>query len=330
MLKKFAILLLLCFILVSNGVFAMMPRVQFPEWNKTTIKITDWDPVTGILTLTVEVEANKIPIEKVYSKPYLQNNFKKSLPKYEKENIKQGDKAVFIHKLNIKNNTSNWIEMDVRAKPDITGLKLLIRSQYPNNPTMKEILEAEADNIKSPIFIGTSMPILARDDIAMKVTPEIAFTPKFSHKDINYYIWLPLDTAESKTTNSAIKLFKEAIKDKNFKTVEASGENLIKRFETNKRTITFKKSNGDNFAIPTKIAKEMIQADIVCIRMILTGETEKLEKTYSSMNPSYTKAFIAYNLYAFFKSINQNDKAEKYKKEALSEQPAWPLLKNNN
>jgi hypothetical protein len=46
------------------------------------------------------------------------------------------------------------------------------------------------------------------------------------------------------------------------------------------------------------------------------------------MEPGYHKAFTAYNLYALFKSLKKDEKAEIYKKEALKELPAWPILKN--
>ena len=97
MMRKNLTLLAIIFslILIASGAFAMVPRVKFPEWNHTSIKITDWDPIKGIVTITVEIEANKIPIEKCYSQPYLQSNFNKLLSKYEKDNIKQGEKAVF-------------------------------------------------------------------------------------------------------------------------------------------------------------------------------------------------------------------------------------------
>ncbi len=326
MLKRITVLtFIFLFISIVNGVFAMVPRVRFPEWNKTEIKITDWNPSKGILTITVEVEANRIPIEKVYSQPYLQSNFNKILSKFEKDNIKQNEKAVFVHKLNIKSNTSNWLEMDVRAKPDVAGLKLLIRNEYVNRPTMREILESEANQIKSPIFIGTSMPLLVRDDIALSVTPEIAYVPSFEYNNQKMYVWMPLDSAESQTTNSAIKLFREAISKKDLKNIEATGQNLIKRFNTENRNIVFKKANGDNFAIPTKVAIEMLETDIKSIKAALSNNLEELENYYNSMNPCYSKAFVAYNLYSLYKSSNK-EKSAKYKKEALSEQPAWPLL----
>ncbi len=328
--KKIAVLLfVLCLVSVVSGVFAMTPRIRFPEWNKTNIKITDWDPIKGILTITVVIEANRIPIEKAYSQPYLQSNFNKVIPKIEKENIKQGDKAVFTHRLNIKSNTTNWVEMDIRAMPDIAGLKVLLRSEYADNPAMRDILEMESDQIKNPVFIGTSMPILVRDDIALNVTPEIAFVPSFIHNNQKYYIWLPLDTAESKTTNSAIKIFKTALEGKDLKKIEAAGQNLIERFNTEKRTIVFKRGKGDNFAIPTKVALEMLRANIVSLKAILNNNTDELEKFYSEMKPCYTKGFIAYNLYALFKSAGNTAKASKYKNEALTEKPAWPLLKND-
>ena len=331
---------------IASGAFAMVPRVKFPEWNHTTIKITDWDPVKGILTITVEIEANKIPIEKCYSQPYLQNNFNKLLSKYEKENLKQGEKAVFTHKLNVKSNSENWLEMDVRAKPDITALKLLIRSEHVNNPAMREVLEAEADQIMAPIFIGTSMPILTRDDIAISATPEIAFTPTFIHEGNKYYIWTPLETVDNQTTNSAIKLFIEAIKEKDAKKIEATCQNLIKRFDTEKRNVVVKRNveqeaskkaltsrtqnnitNPVKFIIPTKIVLEMLTSDLVCMKAIINKNPEELEKAYNAMKPSYSKAFTAYNLSTLYKSLNKKEKAEKYKKEALKELPAWPALK---
>lgn len=338
--------IIFCLIFIASGAFAMVPRVKFPEWCNTIIKISDWDPIKGILTITVEIEANKIPIEKCYSQPYLQSNFNKLLSKYEKENIKQGEKAVFTHKINIKNNTENWLEMDVRAKPDIAGLKLLIRSEHANNPAMREILEAEADNIKSPVFLGSSMPILTRDDIALSATPELAFTPTFTHEGIKYYMWTPLETADNKTTNAAIKLFLESVKEKDIKKIEATCQNLIKRFDTEKRSIVVKKKSEPQnankqlseksrqssvpvrFAIPTKMVLEFLKTDLLCMKAILNKNPEELESAYKGMKPGYPKAFAAYNLHALYKSLKKEEKAEIYKKEALKELPAWPALKN--
>ena len=347
--KNLALLaIIFCLIFIASGAFAMVPRVKFPEWNHTTIKISDWDPIKGILTITVEIEANKIPIEKCYSQPYLQSNFNKLLSKYEKGNIKQGEKAVFTHKLNIKNNTENWLEMDVRAKPDIAGLKLLIRSEHSGNPAMCEVLEAEANQIKAPIFLGYSMPILTRDDIALCATSELAFTPTFIHEENKYYIWTPLETADNKTTNAAIKLFLDAVKEKDAKKIEATCQNLIKRFDTEKRSIVVKKKtdpelakrpsydklspapNLVRFTIPTKTVLDFLRTDLVCMKAILNKNPKELEDAYNDMKPGYAKAFAAYNLYTLYKSLKKTEKADIYKKEALKELPAWPLLLNKN
>lgn len=326
--RYFALIItILCLISVTSGVFAMTPRIKFPEWNNTTIRFSDWDPAKGILTLTVTIEANKIALSKIYSQPYLQSSFKTIQNRFEKDALKYGEKVTFTHRLNIKSNTDNWIEMDVRAKPDIAGLKCLIRSEYVNSDAMCGILEAEADSIKAPLFIGTSLPVLVRDDIALDVTPEIAFTPSFEYNKSNYYVWMPLDSAESKTTGSAIKLFKEAIEKKDLHAIEATGQNLIKRFDTDKKAIVFKRAKGDNFMIPTKIAVEMLNADIATLKAILSGKAEELENSYKTMKPCYTKAFLAYNLSLLFNSLNQKEKAQTYIKEALTENPAWPAAK---
>ena len=346
MMRKNLALLAIIFslIFIASGAFAMVPRVKFPEWNHTTIKLSDWDPVKGILTITVEIEANKIPIESCYSQPYLQSNFNKLLSKYEKGNLKYGEKAIFTHKLNIKTNSENWLEMDVRAKPDIAGLKMLIRSEHTGNPAMCEVLEAEANQIKAPVFIGTSMPILTRNDIALSATPEIAFTPSFIHDGQKYYIWTPLETVDNKTTNSTIKLFLEAVKEKDVKKIEATCQNLIKRFDTEKRNIVVKRNpttetekdssanktsltaNQVKFIIPTKMALEMLKTDLASMKAILNKNPEELENVYNNMKPGYPKAFAAYNLYTLYKSLKNPEKAEVYKKEALKEIPAWPLL----
>lgn len=327
--NKFALLtIIMCFITMVNGAFAMTPRVKFPEWNKTSIILSDWDAIKGILTITVQVEANRINLGKTYSQPYLQSSFNTLLTRQEKDEIKQGDKAEFVHRLNIKSNTENWLEMDIRCMPDVAAMKYLIRKEYSGNPAMLEILEAEANEIKAPIFIGTSMPILVRDDIAISATPEIAFIPSFNYNGNNYYIWLPLDTAESQTTCSAIKLFKAAIESKDAQKIEKTGIALLNRFDTDQKSIVFKKANGDNFMIPTKVALEMLKADIICLKAVLTNKTDELESELEKMSPSYTKAFMAYNLSALFKSLGDKEKLLKYKRMALSEQPAWPLAES--
>lgn len=327
--RKLALFItILCLISITSGVFAMTPRVKFPEWNNTSIKIADWNPERGVLTLTVTIEANRIPLEKVYSQPYLQSSFKTIQNRFEKDSLKYGEKVTFTHRLNIKSNSNDWLEMDVRAKPDVAGMKNLIRSEYVNNEAMCGILESEADNIKAPLFIGTSLPVLVRDDIALDVTPEIAFTPSFENNKASYYMWMPLDSAESKTTSSAIKLFKEAVEKKDLQAVEATGQNLIKRFDTDKRAIVFKRAKGDNFMIPTKIAVEMLNADLATFKAVLSNNPEELENTYKAMKPCYTKSFLAYNLSVLYKSLNQADKAKTFKEEALAENPAWPAAKN--
>lgn len=326
--KYFALLVtILCLVTITSGVFAMTPRVKFPEWNNTSFKITDWNPQKGILTLTVTVEANRTPLSKIHSQPYLQSNFNTIQSRYEKDFLEYGKKATFNHRINIKSNTTNWVELDVRAMPDIAGLKILTRSAYSKEPALSAILEAEADQIKSPIFIGTSLPILVRDDIALTVTPEIAFSPSLEHKGSKYYLWIPLDSAENPTTTSTIKLFKEAINKKDLSSIEAAGQNLVNRFSNNKRAIVFKRAKGDNFMIPTNIALEMLRTDISTLKAVLTDNPTELEKEYKAMPPCYTKAFAAYNLSQLFKSLGNEEKAKIYLNEALLENPAWPLAK---
>lgn len=328
MCKRLKILLfLLAFVYLAEGAFAMSPGTRFPEWNKTDIRLTDWDPARGLLTVEVTIEANRIPISKVYSQPYLQSSFNTILARYEKEGIKQGDKAVFTHRLNVKSNSDNWLEMDIRALPDLAGLKMLIRSEHANNPATLRILEAEANQIKSPIFIGGSLPILTRNDIALSVTPEIAFSPSFSFNNSNYYIWLPLNSAENQTTSSSVKLFKAAVKKKDAAQIEITGQNLINRFSSDKKSIVFKKPNGDNFTIPSKIAVEMLNADIISLKAILSNDPTELEKAYKALPSCYTKAFIAYNLAVLYKSLNKTEKSQEYLLQAIEEQPAWPLAK---
>lgn len=328
--KQLAIIaIILCFISIVNVVSAMTPRIKFPEWNNTNINITDWDPVKGILTITVTVEANKIPLKKVYSQPYLQSSFNTILTRFEKDAVKYGEKAVFNHRLNVKSNTTNWVEMDVRAMPETAGLKYLIRKEHSNNPAMSEILEAEANQLKAPVFIGTSLPILARDDIALRATPEIAFTLDFEHNKNNYYIWMPLDSAESQTTSSAVKLFKEAVAKKDLHSIETTAQNLIKRFDSDKKSIVFKRTKSDdNFMVPTKVAIEMLNADLLTLKAVLKNDVSELESSYKGMKPCYTKAFLAYNLAVLYKSLNQQEKSKLYIKEALKENPAWPKAKS--
>lgn len=327
--RSFALFItILCLITISSGVFAMTPRIQFPEWNSTTIRISDWSPEKGILTLEVTVEASRIPLKKIYSQPYLQSNFNKIQSRFEKEELKYGEKVTFKHRLNLSSNSTNWIEMDVRAMPDIPALKHLSRAENSKTPAVCKILESEADQIKAPIFIGTSLPILLRDDIALSVTPEIAFSPDFEHSNTRYYIWMPLDSAESQTTNSAIRLFKEAIQKKDPASIEATGQSLIKRFDTGKSSIVFKRSKGDKFMIPTKVAMELLKADISILRAVLSGKTEELEKEYLAMKPCYSKPFIGYNLARLFEQAGNKEKAKLYLDEALKENPAWPLAKS--
>ena len=78
---------------------------------------------------------------------------------------------------------------------------------------------------------------------------------------------------------------------------------MIKRFNTENKNIVFKKANGDNFAIPTKIATEMLEANIKSLKAALNNNTEELEKYYNSMAPCYSKAFIAFNLYSLYKTF---------------------------
>lgn len=338
----FAVIMALCisFFAIAPA-NAMVPQVRMPEWQKTRVYISSWEPNSGKLSVCVELTA-LTNISEVSCKMNLENsnekddtityeitlpgtNNKKTIKSNVIDSLPQNSKATFKKVFNVKPDTCDWLDINLRAKPDANDLKRIIEKDYANNPTIHLILKNEIDNIKNPIYIGKITPILARNDIAITSVKDSA--PNLEKIDSeDCYFWYPETAAGKGFEAESLRTFSVAVAAKNTKNAETIGNILIKRLSASNRPLIITKSSGDSFAIPPLVAIDLIASDIATLKAFKLNNADFIQRALNDMKESDIKSMLKYNLAALMKKQGSNNEFQKIIQELKTAYPAWPLL----
>lgn len=304
---------------------AMTPEIRLPEWQRSKIDISEWQPEQSLLTLRVDIEAPTVQLEKISSRLYLPEALSQDAGKHERPQLKKGERVIFMHQITVKPGFAGWAEIELSAQPAKAEIIGLIKSQHSQKPATAAILEAEAMTIDKPLSFGRSMPLLVREDIAISTAPEMAFKPEFKFKDRQMYLWYPEAGMGKGLTAEGLKAFVGALAAGNFRTAESAGNMLIKKLETSNEPLTLHKENNETFSIPAQIAISLIKANLQTLQAIDTQKTEGLELYIDQMQPGYTRPFMMFNLAALHEGLKNKKAAIAWYEKARQEMPAWPL-----
>ncbi len=318
-----------CFSLAAACLPAMTPEIKLPEWQRSKIDISDWEPDNKILTVRVDIEAPSVKLENISSQLHMPAELAASGSRHERPVLKKGDKVIFLHKLSIKPDFAGWAEVELKAQPSQTELLQLIKEKHSKEPATSAILEAEAMTIKEPLFFGRSMPLLVRDDIALCTAAETAFKPDYKALGTEFYLWYPESGFGKGLTNEGLKAFTGAIAAGNLKTAESAGSMLIKKLEAGNEPLTLSRANNETFAIPSSVAVELIQANLMTLKAIVNKDPVAFESLIENLKPGYTRPFLMYNLASLYESQKSRGKARIWYEKAIAEIPAWPLAQKN-
>lgn len=317
--------LLLTMIISANGVNAMNPEVRLPEWNRTSFTISEWKPEEGILVVRVEIAANAVTLRQISSKLHLPEKLSQQADLRERKILKKGDKAVFFHRISVKPDYYGWIEIDLRAMPDQVELLELVRKTHANEPITAKILEEEAKTVVQPISIGTSFPLLLRKDIAIGSSEEMTFKAEYKAGQKVFYMWYPPAGIGKGITAEGIKAFDAAVRLGNLVKAEAAANMLVKKFTSFDEPLVLEKDNGESFAIPARMAIDLINADMLSLRAICSNTTTELEKSLETMPASFIRPFLYFNLGVLYENNKDFARAQGAFKKALTDLPVWPM-----
>jgi hypothetical protein len=304
---------------------AMTPEIRLPEWQRSRIDISEWKPEQNLLTIRVDIEACNVQLENVSSQLHLPTELGSTSQKHERALLRKGDKVVFLHKVSVKPDFSGWAEVELKALPSQTEILQMIKEKHSKEPVTSAVLEAEALTIKEPLFFGRSMPLLVRDDIALCTAAETAFRPDYKASENEFYLWYPESGFGKGLTGEGLKAFSGAISTGNLKVAESAGGMLLKKLETAKEPLLLARDNNETFSIPSGVAIELIEADLMTLRAVINKDPASFETLVERMKPGYTKPFLMFNLASLFRSQNKNSKARDWYQKAAEEIPAWPL-----
>lgn len=314
-----------CLFMNSNSVQAVTPQVRLPEWNRTSFAIAEWKPDQSILVISVSVEASQVGLSKISSQLHVPEELNVPVDRHERETLGKGDKAVFLHKISVKKGFSGWFELDVRALPDQSEMLALVAKQHANEPLTRKILEEEIKTIERPMHIGTSLPILLREDAALSTMPEAAFTADLEYGNRKYYLWYPPEGLGKGITAEGLKTYSAALRTASLAKSESAARMLLRKLETSSEAIGIEKANGETFMLPAKVAADLISANQLTMQALFGAKPEILEEHLSAMRPGYTRPFLYYNLALLANSLKKRTQAIKHLESALADQPAWPL-----
>ncbi|EKD82055.1 MAG: hypothetical protein ACD_39C01501G0002 [uncultured bacterium] len=314
-----------CLFMNSSAVQALSPQVRLPEWNRTSFAISEWKPDQGILVISVSVEASQVGLSKISSQLHAPEQLNIPVDRHERATLAKGDKAVFLHKVNVKEGFAGWFELDVRAQPEQSEMLALVAEKHAKEPLTCKILEEEIRTIEQPIYIGTSLPVLLRKDVALNTVPEAAFSNDLEQSDRKYYLWYPPEGLGKGITAEGLKTYSAALRTASLAKSESAARMLLRKIETSNEPIGIEKTDGETFMLPAKVAADLISANQLTMRAVTGAKPEILQKHLNTMQPGYSRPFLYYNLAVLESSLKKRALAIKYLETALAEQPAWPL-----
>jgi PHD/YefM family antitoxin component YafN of YafNO toxin-antitoxin module len=309
----------------SHQAQAVTPQVRLPDWHSTSFSLAEWKPEEGILVISVMVKADQVDLSDISSRLYAPAELNIPVDRHERKTLKKGEKTLFMHKINVKPGFAGWIELDIRAMPDRDGLLELAAKNHAKEPLTLKIVEEEIKTISQPLFIGTSLPVLLSDDIAISTMPEATFRNDFEADDCKYYLWYPPEGLGKGITAEGLKVYSTAIRSGSLTKSESAARMLLRRFETNSEPITIEKKNGETFMLPTAVAADLIEANQLTLQAVTSKRSEELARRLATMEPVYTRPFLYYNLAILENSLKKKTPAIKHLEQALSDLPAWPL-----
>lgn len=319
------LLIICCMFMNSHQVQAVTPQVRLPDWHTRNVSLTEWKPEEGILVISVMVKADQVDLSEISSQLFAPAELNIPLDRHERKTLKKGDKALFMHKINVKPGFAGWLELDIRAMPDRDGLLELAASKHAKEPLTLRIIEEEIKTISQPLFIGISLPVLLNDDIAISTMPEATFRNDFEVDGSKYYLWYPPEGLGKGITAEGLKAYSAAIRSGSLPRSESAAKMLLRRFETNSQPITFEKEKGETFMLPTTVAADLIEANQLTLQAVTKQRSEELIRRLATMKPVYTRPFLYYNLALLENNLKKKAAAIKYLEMALTDLPAWPL-----
>lgn len=325
---KTIITLMAMFTAITCVATAMTPQLTLPQWQETKITFTQWEPEKNELSLEITVNALDISIENLTCElSSSDGNVKIMTPSHKTGLVKPKQKATFKTLIKIKPETSFWLDVALRGKPDTKVLAEKVSEKYKNQPNLKMVMESEVAQIKDSLYFGRLLPVLARADVALSGVPETTMTA-ISHKEKKYYMWQPEPTMGRGFEAESLKTFAAAVRQKNHANAEKIGTVLSNRLKSNNTPITIEKANGDSFMIPVKVANMLIKANIATLAAFKDENPEELETFIKETEPSDVRLMAKFNLGQLHLSLNNKGKAQSIFREIAKQLPSWPLLQS--
>jgi hypothetical protein len=320
---KIFIALMLLFITTSR-LFAVSPDIRLPKWYETKMAISEWNPEQNQLGVKIELKAIATDLHDVSCSLSFNG---KITDIRQKKVVSANDTAIFLFNLQAGNNKNGWIDIDLKARPDKTGLKKQV-NKIVGQPLSKELMLNEIKKMNAPVLLGTSIPFFINDDIAIGTTADMAFKPVLSIENRKIYLWLPPENIDSGLTAESFKAFQKAIDSQNYSSAIAACKLLLRRLDQKNKPIEINKKNGEKFLIPVKVLKEILIVNHATLSLIDKRIDTELKSAVDSTKTSFIKAFAMFNLGQFYLQKKETNKGYELIEMAISEVPSWPLAKN--
>lgn len=326
---KTCLLSLLLLTLSIQMLSAMTPEIKMPQWCKTEVSLTEWNPETSMFIISVEIAADKIDMSQVTSKASFQKWPNLKVREHEREFLKKGERSMFSHKIHAKAPFETWVDFDIRALPDIKQLLALIEVENKNNATKRGILTRDAQRIDKPVYIGLSIPLCVREDLAMAVTSDL-LPALVKEKDAPlYYTWNPKDFKINSPIASSLKIFEKAMKTQNPESLRIALLGIEQACDKHAEDfVVLQLIDGTDIALPKQMLLEFAKLNSATQAALKAKNPARLiEFTDTLPADSFVKPFAHFNLAGIFNQKASFESAAKNYKIAISKQPTWPLAK---
>lgn len=311
-------------VLVVNNLFAERHWLKMPEWYSLSYQLSEWCPVEGRLTVEVKIKSTIGEIRDINSTLVMPDDLKMADDTRNIAKISKADKVVLLYNLQIPSNYHGWLQYNLTAQPPVEQMKKEVRKSLADSPQRKKIMLKELDGINAPFFIGASIAVTTRDDLAMAVAPQLIMQDKFDYKDTRLYLWYPPENIVEGITQSTFNTYSDMLNNQNTKGANRASRLIVRRLDERQQPLQMKVGRSEIFSVPTDVVKELLRFNNMILDVAESGEVQKLHDFAKTMKPSIMCPFLYYNIALIH---NQNNNHEQYRlwlRRAINELPSWP------
>ncbi len=309
---------------------AKPPEIRFPDWYKTTVLVTGWNPATRDLRVTVQVEALLGPVHDLSAEVAWPAGFTARSPRRTLDLLPAGQTWTAEFAADAPATFDGWFEVVAAGRPDRQALRAHIENPGAYPAGAKAVLLAEIAGLAKPLPIGLSTPLSIGSHLAATVPRTFLPLPIWKLSGKSLHLWAPAATF----TNPAVQLrfaeWQAAVLAGQATPSRQAGTALLAVLDGPEPFELKPAGDQPPVSLHPTLARQLVQMSIDALLgletppNVLAGQAKALGKA----PPTFTDGFRAANLGALLAAQGATTEAGAAWRFALERFPAWNLVRD--